>query len=209
MTNISAKLVQELRRKTGLGMMDCKKALQANNGNLEKAIEWLRHKGSITASVKKSHRLTAEGIIESYIHTGKKVGVLVEVNCETDFVARSEAFKTLVKDIAMQIVAYPNIEYINTSDIPPEIVEKEKAIEIERDDLVNKADNIKEKIIEGRIQKRLKEMSLMEQSYIRNNPKGIARSDRNLTVTEWVNQSISILGENIKVSRFVRFVLGE
>lgn len=199
MIDISAKLVQELRQKTGVGMMDCKKALQVTNGNVEKAIECLRQKG-IALTVNRSERITAEGLIESYIHTGSRVGVLLEVNCETDFVARSEAFQVLVKDIAMQIVAYPNIEYVNISDIPSEIVECEKAIEMRRDDLANKSDKIKEKIVRGRIQKRFKEMSLMEQPYMR---------EQNITVTQRVNQAISVLGENIKVRRFVRFILGE
>ena len=199
MVDISAKLVQELRQKTGVGMMDCKKALQATNGNLEKAIEWLRQKG-IASAVNKSERITAEGLIESYIHTGAKVGVLLEVNCETDFVARSKAFQVLVKDIAMQIAAYSNIEYVNISDIPSEIIDREKAIEMGRDDLANKPDEIKEKIVRGRIQKRLKEMSLMEQPYLR---------EQNITVAQRVNQAISVLGENIKVRRFVRFILGE
>lgn len=199
MVDISAKLVQELRQKTGVGMMDCKKALQATNGNLEKAIEWLRQKG-IASAVNKSERITAEGLIESYIHTGAKVGVLLEVNCETDFVARSKAFQVLVKDIAMQIAAYSNIEYVNISDIPSEIIDREKAIEMGRDDLANKPDEIKEKIVRGRIQKRLKEMSLMEQPYMR---------EQNITVAQRVNQAISVLGENIKVRRFVRFILGE
>lgn len=199
MVDISAKLVQELRQKTGVGMMDCKKALQATNGNIEKAIEWLRQKG-IASVVNKSKRITAEGLIESYIHTGAKVGVLLEVNCETDFVARSEVFQVLVKEITMQIAAYSNIEYVNISDIPSEIIDCEKAIEMGRDDLANKPDNIKEKIVRGRIQKRLKEMSLMEQPYMR---------DQNITVGQRVNQAISLLGENIKVRRFVRFILGE
>lgn len=199
MVDISAQLVRELRQKTGVGMMDCKKALQASNGNVEKAIEWLRQKG-IASAVNKSERITAEGLIESYIHTGAKVGVLLEVNCETDFVARSEAFQILVKDITMQIAAYSNIEYVNISDIPNDIIEREKVIEMGRDDLANKPDNIKEKIVQGRIQKRLKEMSLMEQPYMR---------EQNITVEQRVNQAISVLGENIKVRRFVRFVLGE
>lgn len=199
MVDISAQLVRELRQKTGVGMMDCKKALQASNGNVEKAIEWLRQKG-IASAVNKSERITAEGLIESYIHTGAKVGVLLEVNCETDFVARSEAFQVLVKDIAMQIAAYSNIEYVNISDIPNDIIEREKVIEMGRDDLANKPDNIKEKIVRGRIQKRLKEMSLMEQPYMR---------EQNITVAQRVNQAISVLGEDIKVRRFVRFVLGE
>ena len=199
MVDISAKLVQELRQKTGVGMMDCKKALQATNGNVEKSIEWLRQKG-IASAINKTERITAEGLIESYVHTGGKVGVLLKVYCETDFAPRSEVFQVLAKDIAMQIAAYSNIEYVNISDIPTEIVAREKAIEMGRDDLANKPDNIKEKIVGGRIQKRLKEMSLMEQPYMR---------DQSITVAQRVNQAISVLGENIQVNRFVRFVLGE
>ena len=145
-------------------------------------------------------KITAEGIISSYIHTGGKVAVLLEVNCETDFVAKTEAFQVLVKDIAMQIAAYSNIKYLNVEDIPKQIFEKEKAIEMQRDDLVNKPDNIKEKIVKGRIEKRLKEMSLMNQPFIRN---------PSFTVEEQLNQIISLVGENIRVRRFVRFVLGE
>ena len=140
MVNINVKVVQQLRQKTGVGMMDCKKALQATNGDVEAAIIWLRKK-SFGVSVK-NERITAEGIISSYVHTGGKVAVLLEVNCETDFVAKTEAFQVMVKDIAMQIAAYSNIKYVNLEDIPKEIVEQEKAIEIERDDLANKPDNI-------------------------------------------------------------------
>lgn len=199
MADISAKLVKELREKTGAGMMDCKKALQENNGDMTKASEWLRQKG-ITSAEKKSGRVAAEGLIESYIHTGGRIGVLVEVNCETDFVARREEFQALVRNIAMQIAACPNVEYIKVEDIPVAIAEKEKEIEMGRDDLGNKPANIKEKIVQGRIEKRLKEMSLLEQPYIR---------DQNMTVEELVKQSIAQLGENIQVRRFVRFVLGE
>ena len=123
MININSKIVQQLRQKTGVGMMDCKKALQATNGDVEAAIIWLRKK-SFGVSVK-NERITAEGIISSYVHTGGKVAVLLEVNCETDFVAKTEAFQVLVKDIAMQIAAYSNIKYVNLEDIPKEIVEQE------------------------------------------------------------------------------------
>ncbi|MEL7243655.1 MAG: translation elongation factor Ts [Cyanobacteria bacterium J06573_2] len=198
MVNINAKIVQQLRQQTGVGMMDCKKALQATNGDIEAAITWLRKK-SFGFSVD-NERITTEGIVSSYAHTGGKVAVLLEVNCETDFVAKTKAFQELVKDIAMQIAAYSNINYVNVDDIPQEVVDREKAIEIERDDLENKPDNIKEKIVKGRIEKRLKEMTLMNQPFIRN-PK--------LSVEEQVKQTISVVGENIKVRRFVRFVLGE
>lgn len=199
MAEISAKLVQELRQRTGAGMMDCKKALQENNGDMTKATEWLRQKG-ITSADKKAGRVAAEGLVDSYIHTGGRVGVLVEVNCETDFVARREEFRTLVRNIAMQIAACPNVEYVKVEDIPDEIVQKEKAIEMGRDDLGKKPDNIKEKIVQGRIDKRLKEMTLMDQPFIR---------DQSITVEELVKQGVATMGENIQVRRFARFVLGE
>jgi elongation factor Ts len=199
MAEISAKLVKELRDKTGAGMMDCKKALKETEGDLNKATEWLRQKG-ITSADKKSGRVAAEGIVGSYIHTGGRVGVLVEVNCETDFVARREEFQTLVRNIAMQVAACPNVEYVKVEDIPPDVAQKEKDIEMGRDDLGGKPENIKEKIVQGRIEKRLKELCLMDQPYIR---------DQSISVEELVKQSISQLGENIQVRRFTRYVLGE
>lgn len=199
MADISAKLVKELREKTGAGMMKCKQALAETNGDPDKAVEWLRQKG-ITSAEKKAGRATAEGVIDSYIHTGGRIGVLVEVNCETDFVARREEFLTLVRDIAMQIAAYNNVEYVGVDDIPSEMVEKEKQIEMGREDLANKPDNIKEKIVQGRIDKRLKELSLLDQPYLR---------DQSITVDEHIKQTIAQLGENIRVRRFARFVLGE
>ena len=199
MATISAKAVKELREKTGAGMMDCKKALTENEGDMTKAIEWLRQKGTISAD-KKQGRVAAEGLVESYIHTGGRIGVLVEVNCETDFVARREEFQELVKNIAMQIAACPNVEFVKVEDIPEDTVAKEKAIEMGRDDLEGKPDNIKEKIVTGRIDKRLNEISLLPQPYIR---------DQSVTVEELVKQNIAKLGENIQIRRFVRFVLGE
>ncbi|MEG3849577.1 translation elongation factor Ts [Microcoleus sp. herbarium19] len=199
MADVPAKLVKELRDKTGAGMMDCKKALIANDGDIETSIEWLRKKGLASAG-NKGGRVASEGLVGSYIHTGGRVGVLVEVNCETDFVARREEFQTLVRNIAMQIAACPNVEYVKVADIPAEIVEREKAIEMEKDDLGNKPDNIKEKIVQGRIDKRMKELSLMDQPFIR---------DQNISVEELVKQTIAQIGENVQVRRFVRFVLGE
>jgi len=199
MAEISAKVVKELRDKTGAGMMDCKKALKETEGDMTKAMEWLRQKG-IASADKKAGRVAAEGQVGQYIHTGGRVGVLVEVNCETDFVARGDQFQELVRNVAMQIAACPNVEYVNVTDIPQDIVEKEKAIEMGRDDLASKPENIREKIVEGRIQKRLKEMALMDQPYVR---------DQNITVSDYVKQGIATLGENIQVRRFVRFVLGE
>lgn len=199
MAEIPAKDVKELRDRTGAGMMDCKKALLENNGDKEKAIEWLRQKGLASAG-KKAGRVAAEGLVDSYIHTGGRIGVLVEVNCETDFVARNEAFVQLVRNVAMQIAACPNVEYVKVSDIPAEIADKEKAVEMGKDDLAGKPENIKEKIVSGRIEKRLKEMSLMDQPYIK---------DQSMTVEELVKQSVAQLGENIQIRRFVRYVLGE
>jgi elongation factor Ts len=294
MAEISAKLVQELRQKTGAGMMDCKKALKENDGDIEKAGEWLRQKG-IAKADKGAGRITAEGLVDSYIQPKGQVGVIIEVNCQTDFVARNEAFKalvqnlakqaaavdsvesmlaqpylqdpsvtvdqfikqvitqlgenmqvrryvnyslaeglhgivdsyihtggrvgvlvelkceseavvgreefqTLARNMAMQIAACPNVEYVKVDDIPAEVAEKEKSIEMGRDDLGNKPENIKEKIVLGRIEKRLKEMTLVDQPYIR---------DQSITVEDLIKQAQTQLGEKIEVLHFVRFILGE
>lgn len=199
MADISAKLVKELREKTGAGMMDCKKALKEVDGDIEKAAEWLRQKG-IASAEKKAGKVAAEGLVDSYIHTGGRIGVLVEVNCQTDFVARNDEFKALVRNIAMQVAACPNVEYVRVEDIPSAFAEKEKAIEMGRDDMADKPENIREKIVQGRIEKRLKELSLVDQPYIR---------DQSITVDELVKQAVGQLGENIQIRRFVRFVLGE
>jgi len=196
---ISAKIVKELRDKTSAGMMDCKKALQEADGDFEKAEEALKKKGLASAE-KKSGRVATEGIVEAYIHMGGKLGILVEVNCETDFVARRAEFQELARNIAMQIAACPQVQYINTADIPQEIAEQEKKIELEKDDLGNKPADIKEKIVEGRIQKKLKEMVLLEQAFIR---------DSSITIDDLVKKNIATLGENIQIRRFERFVLGE
>lgn len=293
MAEVSAKLVQELRQKTGAGMMDCKKALKENEGDIEKASEWLRQKG-ISKADKAAGKVTAEGLVETAVQQDGRVGVLLEVNCQTDFVARNDAFKalvsnlakqavsassvsellsqpyienkdltvaetlkqqvaqlgenmqvrrlenfslnsgtqgvvesyihtggrvgvlveldcqktaanneefkTLARNIAMQVAACPNVEYVNVEEIPTEIAQKEKEIEMGRDDLANKPDNIKEKIVQGRIDKRLKEMTLVDQPYIR---------DQSITVEELVKQASNKLGDTIEVKRFARFVLGE
>jgi len=199
MAEISAKLVKELRDKTGVGMMKCKQALAESDGDMTKAIEWLRKKGASTAD-KKAGRIAAEGLVESYIHTGGRIGVLVEVNCETDFVARGDEFHALVKDIAMQIAACPNVEYVRASEISQELLAKEKEIEMGREDLAKKPDNIKEKIVQGRIDKRVKELCLLDQPFIK---------DQSITIDELVKKNVAKLGENIQVRRFSRFVLGE
>jgi len=199
MVAISAKLVKDLRDKTGAGMMDCKKALAESEGDMTKAAEWLRQKGIATAE-KKAGRTAAEGAVGSYIHTGARVGVLVEVNCETDFVARGELFQELVRNVAMQIAACPNVEYVTTDEIPADVAEREKAIEMGRDDLDGKPEAMKVKIVEGRIGKRLKELALLEQPFIR---------DSALSLGEIVKQAAGKTGENIQVRRFTRFTLGE
>ncbi|MEM6714935.1 MAG: translation elongation factor Ts [Cyanobacteria bacterium P01_D01_bin.6] len=199
MAEISAKLVKELREKTGAGMMDCKKALKESDGDLEKSVEWLRQKG-ISSAAKKEGRVAAEGLVHSYIHVGGRIGVLVEVNCETDFVAKGDDFKSLAQDVAMQIAACPNVEYVKVDDIPQAWIEKEKSIEMGREDLASKPENIREKIVQGRIEKRLKELSLIDQPFIK---------DQNITVDELVKKAVAQLGENIQIRRFSRFVLGE
>ena len=293
MAEISAKLVQELRKKTGAGMMDCKKALKETEGDIEKGVEWLRQKG-IAGATKKSDRIAAEGLIDTFINPNGQVGVLIEVNCQTDFVGRNDAFKSLVqnlakqatsadsveallsqpyeeskdktveqfitetiatlgenikvrrfenfsasekngtvesyihtggrvgvlvelqcgseaasskeevqslaRNVAMQVAACPNVEYVNVDEIPAEMVQKEKDIEMGRDDLAKKPDNIKEKIVQGRIDKRLKEMTLLDQPYIR---------DQSTSIEELVKQTSSQTGETISISRFTRYILGE
>jgi elongation factor Ts len=196
---VDPKVVKALREKTGAGMMDCKKALVESKGDLEAAVTWLRQKG-LASAAKKAGRAATQGLVESYIHTGGQLGVLVEINCETDFVARRQEFKDLARNIAMQIAACLNVEYVSTTDIPAEVVEREKAIEMSKDDLGNKPENVREKIVQGRIDKRLKELSLLDQPYIK---------DQSITVDELVKQSVALLGENIQVRRFSRYVLGE
>lgn len=199
MAEISAKLVKDLRDRTGAGMMDCKKALSENNGDIDKATEWLRQKG-IASAGKKAGRVAAEGLVDAYIHTGGRIGVLVEVNCETDFVAKRDEFRELVRNVAMQIAACPNVEFISTDEISPDVVAREKAIEMGREDLAGKPEQLKEKIVEGRIKKRLEELCLLPQPFIR---------DQSKTVEELIKESIAKIGENIQVRRFQRFVLGE
>ena len=195
---VTAAMVKELREMTGAGMMDCKKALQETNGNMEKAIEYLREKG-LAAAAKKAHRVAAEGMVTSYIHMGGKIGVLVEVNCETDFVAKTDRFKELAKDIAMQIAA-SRPEYIKKEDVPEDVLNKER--EILRAQALNegKPEKIVDKMVEGRIEKFYKEVCLLEQPFIKDNDK---------TVGQLISEAIAEIGENIQVRRFVRYELGE
>lgn len=196
--NISAAMVKELRETTGAGMMDCKKALIETNGNMEKAIEFLREKG-LAQAAKKAGRIAAEGLVSSYIHMGGKIGVLVEVNCETDFVAKTEKFQELVKNIAMQIAA-SKPEFVKKEDVPQDLIEKEK--EILRAQALNegKPEKIVDKMVEGRIEKYYKEVCLLEQPYIKDDEK---------TVGKLLTEAIAEIGENINVRRFVRYELGE
>ncbi len=198
MAKITAQMVKELREKTGAGMMDCKKALQEADGNMEKAIEILRKKG-IAAAQKRAGRTASEGLIGSYIHMGGKIGVLVEVNCETDFVARNEMFQELVKNIAMQIAA-SNPKYVKPEEIPEEVINKEKEIYIEQAKAQGKPDNIAQKIAEGRLKKFYSEVCLLNQPYIKDDKK---------TVQDVITDAIAKIGENIQVRRFVRYELGE
>jgi elongation factor Ts len=198
-TEINAQTVKKLREETGAGMMDCKKALMEKDGDYNQAIEFLRLKGMATAD-KKSSRNTKEGLIYSYIHTGNKLGILLEINCETDFVARREEFVELAKNIAMQIASNPEIQVVGIEDILEAKKEEIRKFESAKDDLQNKPEDIRNKIIAGRVEKSLKKQVLLEQEYIR---------DSNITVNEYIKQVIGLLGENIRVSRFTRYVLGE
>ena len=198
-TEIDAKTVKKLRDETGAGMMNCKKALLDNDGNYEKAIESLRLKGMATAD-KKASRNTNEGLIYSYIHTGSKLGILLEINCETDFVARREEFSDLAKNIAMQIASNSEIIVVSTEDISDSLKEEVRSFESSKEDLQNKPEEIRNKIVDGRVEKSLKKQVLLDQEYIR---------DPNITVNDYIKQVVGVLGENIRVSRFTRYVLGE
>lgn len=198
MAEISASMVKELRERTGAGMMDCKKALNETSGNIEKAIDYLREKG-LAAAAKKAGRITAEGLVESYIHGGGRIGVLVEVNCETDFVAKTDQFKALVRDIAMQIAA-SKPEYVRREEVSADIIAKEKEILAAQAANEGKPEKIIQKMVEGRIEKFYKEVCLMEQPYIK---------DPDISVSQLITENISKIGENISVRRFVRFELGE
>lgn len=191
-------LIKDLRERTGAGINECKKALTETNGNIEKAIDYLREKGLATAA-KKAGRIASEGVVESYIHAGGKIGVLVEVNCETDFVARNDVFKTLVKDIAMHIAA-ANPSYVSIEEVSPEAIEKER--EVLRAQALNegKPEKIVDKMVEGRISKFYDENCLLEQPFVKNPDQKIK---------DLLTEKIAVLGEKITVRRFVRWERGE
>jgi len=196
--NINAQMVKELRKKTSAGMMDCKKALKATEGDPEKAIEYLRKKG-MDAAASKFSRQALSGAVGSYIHLYGKIGVLVEINCETDFVANTGEFKEFVKDIAMQITA-SNPKYISREDVPNSIIEKEKEIFHAQDEQSGKPAKIIDKIVEGKLDKYFKENCLKEQIFIKDNSKNI---------NQLLLELIAKLGENIVIKRFARYQLGE
>ncbi|HLD73294.1 MAG TPA: translation elongation factor Ts [Bdellovibrionota bacterium] len=197
MADVDASLVKDLRVKTGAGFMDCKRALEQSKGNFEKAIEFLRKKG-LSDAAKRSERSTNQGLVNAYIHAGGKIGVLVEVNCETDFVARNEKFQELVKNIAMQVAA-SNPLYLDQESIPSEVLEKEKEIFRDQAKEGGKPANVLDKIVEGKVKKYCSEVCLLEQPFVK---------DPDRKVNDILKEAISVIGENIKVRRFVRFALG-
>ena len=196
--SIDAKVVKALRERTGAGMMDCKKALLETDGDLEKAVDHLRKTG-IAKAEKKGQRTTKEGLIFSYIHHGGKLGVLLEINCETDFVAKTEGFNELAQNLSMQIAA-TNPASISRDDMDPAVLEREKTIFTDQAKESGKPDNIVEKMVEGRIDKFFAESCLLEQQYIK---------DSERKVSDLLTEAVSTLGENIVVNRFVRFAIGE
>ncbi|MBP1155976.1 MULTISPECIES: translation elongation factor Ts [unclassified Paenibacillus] len=195
---VNAAAVKELREKTGAGMLDCKKALEEANGDLTKAAEILREKG-LSAAANKAGRIATEGVVESYIHAGGRIGVLVEVNCETDFVAKTDSFKEFARDVAMQIAA-ANPQYVRREEVPQEALDKER--EILKNQALNegKPANIVEKMVEGRMSKFYEEFCLLEQSFIK---------DPDKTINALLNEKVATIGENISIRRFVRYELGE
>ena len=195
---ITTSTIKELREATAAGVLDCKKALEASGGDLEKAKTYLREKG-LASVAKRADRAAEEGLIEAYIHTGSRAGALIELNCETDFVARTDAFKKLAHDLAMQLVAAKPL-YLAPEDIPPDALEKEKEIYQAQARDMGKPERIIEKIVEGKLQKYYQEVCLMEQPFIK---------DDELTVQDVLTQAISKTGENIMVRRFARFELGD
>jgi len=195
---ISLELVKELRQRTGAGVVDCKKALQEAKGNVDAAIDYLRRKGLATAA-KKAGRIASDGLVSSYIHAGGKMGVLVEVNCETDFVAKTEDFQAFVKNIAMQVAA-ANPQYIRREEIPKDVLEKERDIYRTQALEAGKPEKVIDKIVEGKIERFYSEVCLLEQTYIK---------DSDLTIKELLEAMIAKIGENISIRRFSRFQLGE
>ncbi len=197
MGQITASMVKELRERTKAGMMDCKKALQECGGDMEKAVAWLRQKG-LAVAAKRAGRATSEGVIQCYIHAGNKLGAMVELNCETDFVAKTDQFIEFARDLALHVAA-ANPVCISREEVPAEMVEKERTIYVNQAKESGKPDHIIEKIVEGRMEKFYKEVCLLEQAYVK---------DPDVTIQDMLNDLIGKLGENITVRRFVRFQVG-
>ena len=195
---ISASDVKTLREMTGVGMMDCKKALTEANGNLDRAVEILREKG-IASATKKGGRIAAEGIVESYIHMGGKIGVLIEVNCETDFVAKTPEFKSFVRDVAMHVAA-SNPQYLSREEVPADVLEKEREILRAQARNEGKPEKIIERMVEGRVEKFYKDNCLLDQQFVK---------DPDMTIAQYVTDRIQKTGENVKIRRFVRYEMGE
>jgi len=198
MVTISAVMVKQLREQTGAGIMDCKEALSECSGDVSKAVDFLRKKGLATAA-KRAGRATTEGIVESYIHMDSKLGVLVEINCETDFVAKNDDFKEFAKNIAMHITA-TNPVSIRQEDVPEEAIDKEKEIYRGQVLEMGKPEKIVDKIVEGKVKKYFKDNCLMNQAYVR---------DPNITIEDLLNETVAKIGENIIIKRFARFKIGE
>ena len=193
-----AQTIKTLRQRTGAGILDCKKALAENDGDLDAALDWLRTKG-IANAAKKASRIASEGLVTSYIHGNGKIGVLLEVNCETDFVALNDSFKDLTRDIAMHIAAAAP-EYVTREEIPSDAADKERSIQLQRTMEEGKPEHIAEKIVEGRMGKWYQEICLLEQKFVKNDEK---------TIEQVVQDAVATIGENIKIRRFHRYVLGE
>ncbi len=190
--------IKTLRARTQAGMMDCKNALEANNGDMEKAAQWLREKG-MAAAAKKEGRIASEGIVECYIHLGGKIGVMVELNCETDFVAKGEKFKELAHNIAMQIAAFKPL-FVSENDVDQATLEAERKVYMAQALNEGKPEQVAEKIVEGRIKKYFKEVCLLDQEYFR---------DSSITIRDLINEAVLAIGEKITVRRFVRYEMGE
>ncbi|HHW44588.1 translation elongation factor Ts [Desulfofundulus thermobenzoicus] len=198
MAEVTAAMVKELRERTGAGMMDCKRALTETGGDMEKAVDFLREKG-LAAAAKKAGRITTEGVVDAYIHGGGRIGVLVEVNCETDFVAKTDEFRLFVRDIAMQIAA-SRPEYVRREDVPEDVIAREREVLTAQARNEGKPEKIIQKMVEGRLEKFYKEVCLLEQPFIK---------DPDITVQQLLTEKIAKIGENISVRRFVRYELGE
>lgn len=198
LAQITSQMVKELRERTQAGMMDCKRALEATGGDIEKAVAYLREKG-LAAAEKKAGRIAAEGLVDAYIHGDGRIGVLIEVNCETDFVAKTEEFRTLVRELAMQVAAM-GAQYVDRSQVPAEVIQREREINRARALNEGKPEAVVDKIVDGRMEKFFEQVCLLEQPYMRDNDK---------TVEDLIKEKIASLGENIRVRRFVRFERGE